>query len=421
MNGDFMNQSSHNTLLLGPEFKSLPPSSWGTTAEQFLQTRPRVSAFQTPLLTLDRRALSHNVTRMVRWVGDRGMALAPHGKTSMSPMLWGELLNAGAWGITLATAWQVQLARSFGVERIMLANLLVDPVALRWIAAELSDPAFEVSCWVDSVESVRAMQATLREFVLERPLPVIVDLGAPGGRTGARSVAAALKVVAAVEDAPELSLAGVGGYEGALADDRSAAGLAAIVDYVDSLVNLCDSVEWGARTPIVTAGGSAFFDVVAERLARLVGRATVVLRSGAFQTHDDGFYSRISPLAGDDGFRSAMHGWARVLSRPEPSLAILDCGKRDFPYDGSLPVAQHVVGATPLESERALRGSQVLAFKDQHAYLRISEDADLPIGAVLRLGLSHPCTAYDKWRLVPVVGDASDPDPLIVALAHTWF
>ena len=373
------------------------------TRAEFLATEPRLSAFATPLLTIDRGAAAHNVALMADWLGERGLEIAPHGKTTMAPQLWRQLLDAGAWGLTLATAWQVQLARSFGIRRILLANELVDPVALHWLGTELADPGFEFACWVDSVEAVEAMSSGLKGAA--RAVDVVVELG--GARTGARSVEAALAVASAVEAAPALRLVGVGGYEGSLAHDRSPAAVATVERYLDDVVAVHDAIAWDDR-PIVTAGGSAYFDLVAAHFAHLVGRATVVLRSGAYQLHDDGFYNGITPLA---GLRSAMHGWARVISTPEPGLAILDGGKRDFPYDEGMPVSSF----GPVEK-----------LNDQHAYLRLAASpvaaAPAPgVGEVLRLGLSHPCTAFDKWRIIPMVDDASATDPLVVDLVRTYF
>ena len=386
---------------LGPWAKSFPSSSWWMPPHEFLGTAPRLSAFATPLLTIDASATAHNVHLMANWLAQRGLEIAPHGKTTMAPQLWRQMLDAGAWGITLATGWQVQLARSFGILRILLANELIDPVALRWLGAELADPAFEFACWVDSVEAVELMRAGLAGAA--RPVDVLVELG--GARTGARTVEAALAVAAAVEAAPELRLAGVGGYEGSLGHDRSPATIAAILRYLDDVVRVHGAIHWGQK-PLVTAGGSAYFELVAERLGPLVGSATVILRSGAYQVHDDGFYAGITPLS---GFRSAMHGWARVLSTPEPGLAILDGGKRDFPYDEGMPVTSF---------------GQIEKLNDQHAYLRgaSSAVADLPrVGQVLRLGLSHPCTAFDKWRIIPVLDNADADDPLVVDLVRTYF
>jgi D-serine deaminase-like pyridoxal phosphate-dependent protein len=384
--------------VLGPWAKSFPVSSWGMTAREFLDSEPHRSAFATPLMTIDRGAARHNVDLMAGWLRERGLEIAPHGKTTMAPQLWRQLLDAGAWGITLATAWQVQVARANGIERVLLANQLIDPVALRWLATELADPGFGFACWVDGVDTVAAMRSALSGVALPRPIDVVVELGGEGGRTGARTVAVAEAVASAVQAAPELRLVGVGGYEGSYGDTRSARHLDAIERYLDDLVDLHDRLAFD-DTPIVTAGGSAYFDLVAEKLGPLVGRATVMLRSGAYQLHDEGFYQGITPLG---GLRSAIHGWARVISRPEPGLAILDGGKRDFPYDLGLPT-------TP--------AGEVLKVNDQHAYLRGAPE----LGAVLRLGLSHPCTAFDKWRLIPVVEDADAADPLVVDLVRTWF
>ena len=228
-----------------------------------------------------------------------------------------------------------------------------------------------------------------------------------------------------------LRLAGVGGYEGPITHDRSVAGLDAIGRYLDDLVDLHRRLESGigyaGLRPVVSAGGSAYFDLVAQHLAPLVESATVVLRSGAYQVHDDGFYRGISPFAHEpaqERFHAAMHGWARVLSRPEPQLAILDGGRRDFPFDEGLPTPQRIVGASEADSATALSGSRLTKLNDQHGFMLLGENADadtLPVGSVVRLGLSHPCTAFDKWRLMPVVDDASLPHPTVVDAVETYF
>ncbi|MGO4690330.1 amino acid deaminase [Glaciibacter sp. 2TAF33] len=436
------------TIPLSPHDKSFPAASWGLAGEDFLRTSPTVSHFQTPLLTLERTALSHNTRIMFEWAKQNGLHLAPHGKTTMSPALWRELLDAGAWALTLATAWQVQCARSFGVDRIMLANALVDPVALSWLAAELNEhPEFEFTCWADSVETVQQMTEALGRVpershddaahpARRRRIGVIVELGGVDGRTGARTRAEALAVAAAIRASGTLEVAGVGGYEGALAHDRSAEGIARVDAYLDEVAALHAELTaggyYGERTPIVTAGGSAYFDRVADRLGALAGpngnRAVVVLRSGAFQVHDDGFYRGITPMGtivGDEPFRAAMHAWVRVVSRPEPGLALFDGGKRDLPFDEGFPEPQRIIGLAAEDSAAVLAGSSVTALNDQHGFLRLAADqasaGALPVGTVLRLGLSHPCTALDKWRLIPVIDDADTADPAVVDLVETYF
>ena len=419
--------------VLGPQHKGLPREAWGKTVRDYLRTGPTLDRMSTPLLTVEKAALDSNVSVMADWARSAGVRLAPHGKTTMAPQVWAQQLDAGAWGITLATPWQVQLARSFGVGRIMLANAIVDPVALAWLAAELdADPSFEFFGWADSVQTVELMDRVLGSSPGERPVNVIVELGAPGGRTGARTIEAARAVAAAIHRSPRLTVAGVGGYEGALSHDREPAGLETVRTYLDQLGRLHREIAAEglyAGDAIVTAGGSAYQDVVVEQLANLADeqaergvRTSVVVRSGAYVIHDDGFYAGISPLIpgrAQRPLRSAMHGWARTVSRPEPELALLDAGKRDLPFDEGLPVPQRITGA----DSAVLAKAEVTALNDQHAFLRLpgSEAGDVPVGTVVRLGLSHPCTAFDKWRLIPVVDDADAPNPRIVDLVHTFF
>lgn len=417
---------------LDRRFKAAPPDSHpdrrpgaatrGRTVREWLAGGPTLSSHGTPLLTLDGAALAHNVRTMADWCAKAGVALAPHGKTTMAPALWQAQLDAGAHGITLANLPQVRVARAFGVQRILLANTLLDPAGLAWLADELAaDPDFAFLSWVDSAESVRLMDAALRAAGAERKVEVLVELGGPGGRTGARDEDAAVEVAAAVLRAPTLRLAGVGGYEGALAHDATAAGLATVRGYLRALAGLHGRLARAYpddAPPVVTAGGSAYFDLVAEETTGLPD-ALVVLRSGAYVAHDDGFYRGVSPLARADGvapFRGALHGWARVVSRPEPQLALLDAGKRDLPFDEGLPEPQRVRGGAELTGTAA----RISALDDQHAFLRDAGDL-APIGAVLRLGVSHPCTAFDKWTAIPVLDSADAAEPKVTGLVRTFF
>ncbi|WP_312859121.1 amino acid deaminase [Pseudonocardia xinjiangensis] len=415
--------------------KSLPVAADGATVAEFLACRPRLSAFSTPLLVLTSSVIDANVTRMARWCAARGVDLAPHGKTTMAPAIWQRQLRAGAWGITVATPSQLRVAVASGVRRIQLANALVDPVGLTRVSAALdADAGLQVLSWVDSVDAVEAMTTVLAGVGPRRPLTVLVELGAPGGRTGARDLPTAQAVAAAVAASPHLVLGGVSGYEGALAHDASPGALHAVRGYLGDLAALHRALVGagaysGASEVVVTAGGSAYFDNVAGVLGPLADPAgaagvptRVLLRPGAYVIHDDGFYRGISPFSRDHGepLRSAMHAWARVVSRPEPALALLDAGKRDVPFDEGLPEPQLVADRLGGPVTR-LSGAEITAVNDQHCFLRIDPASTLRVGQVVRLGLSHPCTAFDKWQWIPVIADDAETDPVVVDLLRTYF
>lgn len=412
--------------LLTARDKGIPARAIGLTVDQFLASEPRLSEFWTPVIALDDAAMRANIAVMAAWTAERGLDLMPHGKTTMAPALWQRQLDAGCPGITLATMGQVRTARTFGLDSVMLANAVVDARSLRWLAEELGDPTFRFVSWADSLDTVDAMERALREVGVPRRVDVCVELGAAGGRTGARSVEEAVEIGRRIAASDVLRLAGVGGYEGALGHDRSDAALAAVRAYLaDQLVvheALSDLYDDG--DVFVTAGGSAYFDLVAEVYAPAIARDSrtrFTLRSGAYIVHDDGFYRGISPLDAthtgtDEGMlRSAMRGYARVVSRPEPALALLDGGKRDLPFDEGLPVVHGRAAdlGQPLEE---LAGASVTAMNDQHTFLRGGEVA---IGDVVALGLSHPCTAFDKWHYLPVVESAESDR--VVELVRTYF
>ena len=415
-------------------FKAAPAEASGQTVRDFLDSAPRLSSLQTPLLTLNAVALRHNMDRLASWCAEHEVLLAPHGKTTMAPQLWSEQLNRGAWGISLANFAQLQVARAFGVRRLQLANSLTDPRAVDWVAGE-SERGCSILSWVDSVQAVQLLARTLEAGHPDVVLDVLVELGGEGGRTGARSGVAALEVARAVAGADQLRLVGVSGYEGSLAHTASDDSLTKVNEYLLELKSLHGELLadglYDVADVLLSAGGSAYFDNVVDILGPCITRAgssvggrrvDLLIRSGAYVIHDDGFYRQISPFSrhGSNPFLAAMVGWARVVSQPEPGLAILDAGKRDLPVDEGLPQPQAigpVLGApmTPLD------GAAITAVNDQHCYLRFDDGTGtVNIGDVVRLGLSHPCTAMDKWALIPVLAGV-DGDQTVVDLIRTFF
>jgi D-serine deaminase-like pyridoxal phosphate-dependent protein len=349
------------------------------------------------------------------------VALAPHGKTAMSPELAARQLAHGAWGITVATVGQLRTYRAFGFPRLLLANELVDEAGIAWLAAELAaDPGFEAYCYVDSTEGVAILDRVLTRQPAGRRLGVLVEIGHARGRTGCRSDAGALEVAKAVTATGTLRVAGVAGYEGSIGAGSEAETLGLIASFCRRLRGLAGALAPATEGDdlIVTAGGSVYFDVVTRELtAGGTAGMTVILRSGAYLTHDHGHYDTVSPArrAAADApvLRPALELWAQVLSRPEPGLALLGAGRRDAGFDMGLPVPLRVVR----RGEVGGIAGEVTELNDQHAYLRLDEGTALGPGDLVCLGISHPCTTLDKWRVIPVVSD----DGHVTDTVHAFF
>jgi D-serine deaminase-like pyridoxal phosphate-dependent protein len=382
---------------------------------------PTDKGFGYPMLTLRESALAGNLEAMAAYCAGAGVELAPHGKTAMSPELAARQLASGAWGITVATIGQLRMYRAFGFPRLMLANELVDEPGIAWLAGELAaDPGFAAYCYVDSTDGVAILDRVLTAHPAGRRLPVLVEIGL--GRTGCRTDDQALTVAKAAAATSTLTVAGVAGYEGTIGAPRVQA-LDTVASFCRRLANLASTVTEVVGAPgefIVTAGGSVYFDVVARELtAAFLDGMTVVLRSGCYLFHDHGIYQADSPaargVAGAPVFRPALELWAQVVSRPEPELALLSAGRRDVGFDAGLPVplrARRRDGSTP-----RLVGAKVTGLNDQHAYLRLDPGTALAPGDLVCLGISHPCTTLDKWRLIPVLDDQDR----VIDTVHTFF
>ncbi|MGA5523370.1 amino acid deaminase [Streptomyces pseudogriseolus] len=406
-------------------FKGLPPDAAGLTVGELAAQRRNLftDGFTTPVLALSAERLEHNLAALETYAERHGLAFAPHGKTSMAPQLFQRQIERGAWGITLAVPHQARVARAYGIRRIFLANELVDAAALRWVAAEQdADPAFRFVCYVDSVRGVELMDSALTASGASRPVDVVVELGAgEGARTGVRTEAECAAVADAVAGARTLRLVGVAGYEGEVpgADPER------VRAWLRRLVALAVDFDKAGRFAgldeiVVSAGGSAWFDAVADVFAEVPELSAPVLkllRSGAYVSHDDGHYERLTPfnrVPREGGLEPAFRLWTQVVSRPSAEQAFTNAGKRDAAYDLDLPVARVVRrdGA-----ERPATGIEVTGLSDQHAWLRTSEEADLEVGDWVGLGLSHPCTSFDKWVLIPV----AEADGTVVDYIRTFF
>jgi len=233
---------------------------------------------------------------MAGYCARAGVALAPHGKTAMSPELAARQLAYGAWGITVASIGQLQTYRAFGFPRLLLANELTDAAGIAALAAELAaDPGFEAYCYVDGPDGVAILDRVLGQHPAGRPLPVLVEIGHADGRTGCRTDEAALAVAKAAQATGTLTVAGVAGYEGTTAGGEPE--VAAFCRRLRALADaLGDALGEEGGAPIVTAGGSAYFDVVIRELtAGGTAGMTVILRSGAYVTYDHGYYGTVSP------------------------------------------------------------------------------------------------------------------------------
>ena len=371
-----------------------------------------------PLAVVRREVMQRNLAWMQDFAQSRGLGLAPHGKTSMSPQLFRHQLDAGAWGMTFATVTQTRVGVAAGAKACLIANQVFAPVDLAGIDdLRRRHLGLRVIFLVDSLAQLALIETWWQPRPEALAFEVLLEIGAVGGRTGCRDLAQALALAARLHDSPAVRLVGVECYEGLVATGQSAQDAPyarQLMDLLQAVAHACDEQHlFDSDEVLLTAGGSAIFDLVVPGLKLALSRpVTGLLRSGCYITHDQGNYKRMMGAVAQrtgcgTGLQAAMEVWASVQSCPEPGLVILAVGKRDLSYDLDMPTVLAVCPRGSRALQAAGAGWRITKLNDHHAYLEGSDPQHgaLQVGDLLCLGISHPCTTFDKWRWMPIVDE----------------
>jgi len=381
-----------------------------------------------PAAVIFEAPLAHNLAWMQRFADGHGAKLAPHGKTTMTPALFRRQIEAGAWGITLATAVQTVAAHAHGIDRVLMVNQLVGRPNMALVADAIKT-GLEYYCVVDGVDNVRDLGAFFAERGLT--LNVMIELGIDGGRCGCRNAEQVETLVTAIAAQPSLALVGIEGYEGMIAGGDEVASVRAYGErLVETVRTLRASGVLEREAPIVTASGSKWFDLIAEAFdkAELREHYTPVLRPGCYVVHDHKLYAgamdavkaRDPKLEGE--LQPALEVFAHVQSLPEPGLAIIALGKRDIGHEPDLPLPLRLYSLHESLHGESVASSDISAWRttnimDQHVFLEIPEHAEIAVGDVIAFGTSHPCLTFDKWRRMLLV----DKQLAVVEVLETCF
>lgn len=376
----------------------------------------------TPVAVLKAEALKANCAWMQDFAEALGVDLAPHAKTHVSPQLLRRQLDAGYWGLTCASAHHLAVYRESGVDRVIFANQLIGRANLAMALSHLKDPGFALYVLADSEAGAHALASAAAELGLTRPVSVLIEMGAQEQRTGVRSLEQGVALARSIAAHPRLALAGVECFEGVYGHSAPEAGLEAALNMLDASVQLARTLEaadlLAAGEVILSAGGSDYFDIAALKLkgARLKRPTRVVVRSGCTLTQDhlhyEAAFARIRARDGEarlprGSLSPALEVWGHVQSLPEPGRIICNIGKRDISYDWALPklIAWRDGDGT---LHAAPDGFECIALNDQHLFLRGPEHSPFQVGDMVGFGVAHPCTTFDKWRLMHVVNESYD-------------
>lgn len=395
------------------EFKGFPLNFNGKKAKKFLATKPKLfsAGFQFPMMVLKESALKNNISVMAQYCRSVGAELAPHVKTTMSPQIAQMQVEAGAWALTIANFWQAEIFRKFGFKKLIIANEVLDKSAIAKIASLNAKGKAEIIFYVDSIAGLNIVkEATPKNGKIN----LFIEIGTDHGRGGVRELSLVKEIAQEIKEDSRLHLRGVTGFEGAVPNAaRNNDGELAVHAFCKKIVAAGEiAYEYKSDEKfIVSAGGSAFFEIVAEELNKFSKPKILLLRSGGYVTHDHIYYEEIYPFKNTGKpLLPAIELWSQVLSSPESGFGVLNLGKRDVGCDihNPIPFAKYAG-----KVEKFVGSIEKL--NDQHGFMRSSDQ--FSVSELIGLGISHPCTTFDKWKLIPLVNDDYD----VVDLIHTFF
>ena len=399
--------------------KAIPADLIGQPTDSLLGRNIFDGTFLSPLVVARTTAIEHNLKTMREFCLTNRVELAPHAKTTMSPSLISRQLAHGAWGMTVPNAVAARTLFDLGVKRLLVANQLINEAAIDWVF-DAYTRGLDLYCFVDSPAGLARLNRKCAGQV-----SVLVEIGSHGGRSGVRDIEAAVNLAQDAASLESVRFRGIAGYEGVFLSAQDRDDRSRVQDYLRFVASAFEQVTalklYASDTsPILTAGGSACFDDVVDILGPVAKthHGELVLRSGCYVTHDSGLYKATSPLRNHSDwppFCPALEAIAQVMSRPEPTLALLDLGKRDVSFDEGLPLPLcRYVQNKPVPAPESWHVSKLM---DQHAFLVIDATDALAVGDFVAFGISHPCTTFDKWKHIPEVDD----DGNIVAVLSTEF
>lgn len=362
-------------------------------------------------MVLKERALKHNIDRMARFCNSVGAELAPHVKTTMSPQIAQMQVDAGVFALTIANFWQAEIFRNFGFKKLIIANEVLDPTAIAAISELNRSKAAEIIFYVDSIAGLEIVKKYTPKDGIQN---LFIEIGADNGRGGVRDLDLVTIIAKNISEDSRLKLRGVTGFEGAVPN------AARTISGEDAVTRFCKKIVAAANNAyqyksehefIISAGGSAYFEIVASEFNKFDKPKILLLRSGGYVTHDSKYYDDVYPFRdSDDLLLPAIEIWSQVISAPEKNFGVLNLGKRDVGCDlhNPIPIAKYSDKFSKFSGE-------IDRLNDQHSFLQSKEE--FTISELIGLAISHPCTTFDKWRLIPLVNEDYD----VIDCIHTFF
>ena len=168
---------------------------------------------ETPALLIDLDIFEQNIRIMADYMKDKKAKLRPHYKTYKCPIISHKQINAGAKGVTCATLGEAETLVLAGINDVLIANQVVDPIKIYRLAT-LSHGDAKIAVAVDNMENIADLSAAASKVGSTIYALVEIDVGAH--RCGVNTPEEALKLAKEIVRAEGLAFEGLQAYAGQL-------------------------------------------------------------------------------------------------------------------------------------------------------------------------------------------------------------
>jgi len=283
----------------------------------------KLEEVDTPALVLDLDAFERNLHTLRDAVKGKPVRIRPHAKTSKCPDVAKRQIALGAVGVCCQKVSEAEAMVEGGIGDVLVSNEVVGAQKLARLAA-LAKKA-RIGICVDSAEGLAQLKASGAD------VDVYVEIEVGMKRCGVPPGKPAVDLARAII-ASNLRFSGLQAYHGRAQHLRTLeerhAVIAAAAEAVRTTKDLLK--KSGIACPTVTGAGSGTF------MFEVQSGAWDEIQPGSY-AFMDADYARNEWAAPLPRFEHALFVLTTVMSRPSPTLAVVDAGLKASSVDSGLP------------------------------------------------------------------------------------
>ncbi len=328
-----------------------------------------IQMLDTPVLWVDLDLMENNIKRLSSYMRKAGVSWRPHTKGVKIPAIAHKMLDAGAIGVTCAKLSEAEVMAAGGVKDILVANQVVGEIKI----ARLCALRHHTDIMVSVVDLINAEEISRQAVNAEVKIRVLIELNVGMHRAGIEPGQRVVDFACQLVQLPGIELAGLMAWEGHVVGIEDPT--VKQVECERAIRSLVETAELcrkqGIPIHIVSCGGSGSYRITAH-----IPGITEIQAGGA--VFGDVTYRRWG-----GAIDCSLFVLSTVTSRPTPSRAIIDAGRKTMNGEVSMP---EVLGVP---------GVKLATLSAEHGYLEL-DDPNLPIKTGDRVNL---IVGYGDWTV----------------------